>query len=113
MSLRNKTLTDIIADCNFYEETIENPSYISSWTNKPAFTYNPTKKCRQLEELRLLYNPIRRENRMDKIFDYKINNPLHSNDGISKYEAFSKNNNFCIKIILIIISILTILWLLK
>ena len=105
MSIRNNRLTALISDCNFYNDIIEHPDYINPWKNKPIMSYNIAKKCRQLEELRSNYHPLTRENRMDKIYDYKVNQPLKTR-GISRYEAFSYRIPYVVILCIIIIFIL-------
>ena len=108
MSLRNKVLADIINDCEYYEDEFERPRYINNWRVIPAFAYNNDKKCRDLEALRLTYHPIVRTTLDNNIFNYRTNNPRRKN-GITKYEAFSKNYNN-LEDILLMVSILTVIY---
>ena len=73
--LRNKTVANMVKDCDYYNDKIEYESYIDPWKVKPEFTYNEDKKCRQLEESRFLHQPLTDARTMDNIFYYKKNLP--------------------------------------
>lgn len=97
MTLRNRDVKDIIDDCDYYYEHIELPRYIRPWRIDPKFTYNDTKKCRQLNEKRLTYHPRWRESPFDTVFSYKTNQPLQYNNfrpgSLGVAEFFSGKSN--------------------
>jgi hypothetical protein len=76
MTLRNKDIKDIIDECDYYTDHIELQKYIRPWKTDPKFTYNKNKKCRQLNEKRLIFHPRRRQSPFDTVFSYKTNQPL-------------------------------------
>ena len=79
MSLTNSDITDVINDCKLYNNIIERNSYIDPWVRVPKFTYNSTKKCRDLLEKRSTYHPVgRRDFMYDKFYNYKTNQPRES-----------------------------------
>ncbi len=83
MSLRNKTINNIVKTCKFYKDTIRLPKYIRPWTIVPAFTYNKDKRCRQLEERSLAFHPISNATRVDNIYNYKNNEPLDDSTSLN------------------------------
>lgn len=82
MSLRNRTINNIIKTNKYYTDTIEYPEYIQPWTIVPAFTYI---KDRQLEEKSLTYNPVYAGKRVDNIYNYKTNEPLHDSIALNAF----------------------------
>lgn len=82
MSLRNKTINNIVKTCKFYKDTIRLPKYISPWTTVPAFTYN-NKRCRELEEKSLAFHPVSNATRIDNIYNYKTSEPLDDSTSLN------------------------------
>jgi hypothetical protein len=103
MSLRNKTIKDLLDDCDYYKDIYEMPTYIQSWKIDPKFSYNPNKKCWLLEGKRLTYHPKIRKRTMDGIFDYKTNRPLKH---IEPFSNYIKDNTVIIMITIIILLLL-------
>ena len=91
MALRNKTIHNIINNCKYYYDIIERPSYLQPWVLMPSFTYNKKKRCRQLEEKRLIHHPNRRTDSLN-YFNYKNNLPRKMS-GIGKYVS-GKSEHF-------------------
>lgn len=100
--LRNEQVEDILDDCKFYYDTIRRPEYKRDWKIDPAFTYNDTRKCRQLEEKALMSNPRRRGGSGNNFFRYKTNRPLTEH-----FSGLTGNKNLY-RIILILFLILVL-----
>jgi hypothetical protein len=88
--LRNKTLKNIINDCDFYKDTIEYPGYIKKWHINPPRTFD-NKTCWILEYKRLMNNPKFPGRSADKIFGYKTNKSLGMRRRFNM-EPFISNN---------------------
>ena len=86
--LRNRDINNIIDDCDYYRDTIENVRHIRPWTVMPLSTFNKQKKCRQLEERSSLFNPKTRNIFFDRIFSYRSKNPAR----LRKLELFENAN---------------------
>ena len=117
MSLRTEIVSDIINDCDYYKDIIDREEYIPPWSIIPYKTYNISRKCWQLEKKRNIYNPKIRGEKMDAIFDYKINKPLwetgkinvNNRTNVKEFFDYSDNENnyhnlsFIILLVVIII----------
>ena len=114
--LRNKDVTQLIADCDYNHNIIERPKYPNFWTRNPKFTYNSYNriKCRDLEQQFLTHHPIKRKAQTINSFHYKTLKPLKSStsptylidingtNGIKEYFNYHPNNNL-IHIIIILL----------
>lgn len=75
MSLRTDDINKIIQDCDYYKELIKRPKYLKEWVDRPEFTYNAYKKCRDLEQIKLTSNPIVQTDDVTNVYDYKTLQP--------------------------------------
>ena len=122
MSLKPEQINDLVRQCKYYKNKIRLPKYIRPWIDRPRYTYNLEKKCRQLREEKSVYHPLFRTNDTDGIYSYKTNKPLDELGGqtirtgfgltlrpVRKFESFSRNDQKIFDIIFIIIIIFLII----
>jgi hypothetical protein len=111
MSLREYEVTNILKDCDYYNQLIDRPTYPLAWST--PFFKNSHKKCIELKARTFSGNPTTRSLtsggiNSNNIFSYKTQRPISNfiDTTIPKYEAFSKykkNINILWLILLIIV----------
>jgi len=106
--LRNKTIKNIIDDCDYYKNIIGAQTYFRPWIINPKKIYdNSGKKCWQLEEQKLRNDNNFIFNLSNNIFNYKntiTRKNRFAKKGITEY--FNYSNKYYKKTIIILILIL-------
>ena len=103
--LRNIDIKYLTNECDYYQDEHEYPNYIKSWRTNLNYPYSRNKKCRQLEEIRLMNTSFQRDN----IFNYKNNRSRSRRENFNHNHYIKKNNNITSYILIILLIIITII----